>query len=604
MALSWPSILSLLTTLTISSLATSISIPTLHWTPCPSNPIFDCTTLKTPLEYANTNTNTTILHATIPLARYNATAPKSAYKGFLLTNPGGPGSSGIDFLINGAGEGISNITDGVYDIISWDPRGVGSAEPLLTCFDTIGEETEAYAAVPLAAEIEYTQFRNASYMPEYRSQIRSYDTAVGELAESCAEYNSPALYTSSAAYVVRDMAAIIDALEGKKGAKLNYWGFSYGTILGAEFIQTYPERVGRVVLDGVFDAEANAETYTSQLPNDELFVRDAIDDFARLCEQAGPETCAFSTPATAKINTNTHSNTNANATIQTRLSTLQATLHTNPITVPATNTSPSWPLTSAVFSFFLYSFLKLPPSYPIVTTALSRLETGDPTLFATLLTGATTATIPNASAPAVGSISGWPIQCIDNAPSNNTTLKEVSELILDLSLQLETPWLNADLSTLSFCRNFPNTRPLLPNLGASKLLSGETNSVLTALNMSVLIVNPEHDPTTPVTSAKRLQSWLPTSSQLLARRGPGHTSISLGSIGLVQSIREYFVNGDLTLPARSEAYEVSQMVFGKGVGVEAESSTPEGVFPSALSERERELLGSTYNLFRAFMGLP
>ncbi|KAL4866534.1 hypothetical protein BDV12DRAFT_199014 [Aspergillus spectabilis] len=108
MAARWSTCLYLLTSLT----APALGHTSLRWSPCASNPSFDCTTLTVPLEYAYPSSG---LSATIPIARYNATAPQSRRKGYLLTNPGGPGSSGIDFLLNGAGEGISNITDGTYD---------------------------------------------------------------------------------------------------------------------------------------------------------------------------------------------------------------------------------------------------------------------------------------------------------------------------------------------------------------------------------------------------------------------------------------------------------------------------------------------------------
>ncbi|KAL2839112.1 Alpha/Beta hydrolase protein [Aspergillus pseudoustus] len=555
---------------------------TLIWAPCAGNFSFDCTTLTIPLEYASPN-NGQVAH--VPLARYNATVPARERRGTLLTNPGGPGSSGIDFLLAGAGEGISTITEGHYDIISWDPRGVGSARPLLQCYTTIGEEERGAADQPLAAEIEYTQFTNASYMPEYYAALEEYDSAVGDLARECAEYNSSALYTSSAAYVVRDMAAIVDALDGEHG-KLNYWGLSYGTIYGAEFIQTFPERVGKIVFDGVFDAEANAEPYTSQLPHDELYVRDTINDFASMCTDAGPDACALST-----------SSSNATMNITARLANLQSSLFGNPVPAP----DGTWSITAGIFSFFMYSYLKLPPSWPTVASAVHALETGDAEPFATLLTGATTTSITNESAPSTGSMAGWPIQCTDNAPSNQTSLHEVARLVLGISLAEETPWLNADLSTLSFCRNFPNTRPLLPNLGARKLENEETDTILAARNSSVLIVNPLHDPTTPVSSAQRLHEWLSTSSQLVTRRGPGHTTISLGSLGLVQAIREYFVNG--TVPSTPEVHDISQIVFPGG-GDAAESVNPDPVFNGTFTEKERELLEATYVVFKAFMGLP
>ncbi|KAL4785147.1 hypothetical protein BJX76DRAFT_188746 [Aspergillus varians] len=560
------------------------TIASLQWSPCTSNTAFDCATLTVPLEYADPN-NGALAH--VPLARFNATVPKSQRKGSLLTNPGGPGSSGIDFILNGAGEGISNITGGFYDIVSWDPRGVGSARPLLQCYDTAGEEAEASDASPAAAEVEYSQFGNQSYMPSYYAALKDYDSEVGELANACAEHNSTALYTSSAAYVVRDMAAIADALDGTDKATLNYWGLSYGTIFGAEFIQTFPERVGRIVLDGVFDPEANAQPYTSQLPNDELSVRDAIDDFVTFCTQAGPDGCALS-----KAHQGNHS-----TSLTTRLATLQASLYESPIDTP----DGSFSITVGIFSFFMYSFLKLPTTWSAVASAVSALENGNASTMAGLLTDSTDATsTTNDSAPDTGSLAGWPIQCIDNAPSSHIPVSEVARLVLDISLAEQTPWLSADLAMLSFCRNFPDTRARVPNLGASKLTTMETNAVLTERNTSVLIVNALHDPSTPVTSAQRLQSWLPTSSQLVTRQGPGHTSISLASLGLVQTIRGYLLDGDI--PATTEVHDMSQVVFSPGI--ETDIVDPAPVFNGTYTPAERVLLESVYSILLAFLSLP
>ncbi|KAE8380441.1 hypothetical protein BDV26DRAFT_302872 [Aspergillus bertholletiae] len=557
------------------------ALASIQWSPCTSNPSLDCATLTVPLEYADPANGAL---AYIPLTRFNATVPGSQRKGSLLTNPGGPGSAGTDFLLNGAGAGMSNITGGFYDIVSWDPRGTGSARPLLQCFDTAGEETAASDALPAAAEIEYSQFRNQSYMPWYYAALKDYDSAIAELAEACAEHNSTALYTSSAAYVARDMAAIVDALEGTENATLNYWGFSYGTILGAEFIQTYPERVGKIIFDGVFDSAANAQPYTSQLPYDELYVRDSINDMATFCAQAGSEGCALS-EATG----------NRSASLATRLANLQASLYKAPVEV----SDGSFSITVGMFSFFMYSFLRLPSAWPAVASAVSALEEGNADPMASLLVDAA-APVTNESAPDTGSFAGWPIQCVDNAPSNHTKLPDVARLVLNVSLAEQTPWLNADLSTLSFCRNFPNTRARVPNLGASKLISMETNAILTEQETPVLIINALHDPTTPINSAVRLHRWLPTASQVAVRRGPGHTTISLASLGLVKTIRDYLLDGDL--PATMEVYDVSQEVFSSEI--DADTITPTPVFNGTYSDSERTLLESTYQIYLAFVSLP
>lgn len=560
------------------------AIAALQWSPCTSSPALDCTTLTAPLEYADPD-NGHLAH--IPLARFNATVPASQRKGHLLTNPGGPGSSGIDFLVNGAGEAISNITGGFYDIISWDPRGVGSARPLLQCFNSTGEEIEAADSVAGAANIEYSQLTNQSYMPEFYSGIQDYDAQVAPLANACAQHNSTALYTSSAAYVARDMAAIADALEGKDNATLNYWGFSYGTIFGAEFIQTFPERVGRIVFDGVFDAEANAKTYASQLPNDELFVRDAIDDLVAFCTDAGPDACALSRP---------QGSLNSSLDITARLATLQASLYESPVLVP----DGSFSIDVSTFSFFMYSFIKLPTTWPAVASAVSALETGDAGPLADLLTdGMGSGSVTNYSAPDTGSLAGWPLQCIDNAPTNHTTVPELAKLVLDISLAEKTPWLNADLATLSFCRNFPDKRAKVSNIGAGMLKSGRTDRILSARDTPVLIVNALHDPSTPVTSAQKLHSWLGSSSRLVMRRGPGHTSMSLASLGLVSAIRDYLLDGELPV---TDVHDVSQLVFD--AEIDQDTMTPDPVFNGTYTDEEMMLLQSTYEIFLAFLSLP
>ncbi|CAG8107543.1 unnamed protein product, partial [Penicillium nalgiovense] len=557
-------------------LSASTAFARLQWSPCSSNPALDCATLRVPLEYAEPQNQ---MSASIPLVRYKATVATSQRKGSLLTNPGGPGASGASFVLNGAGEAISNITGGFYDIIGWDPRGVGSAQPVLQCFASAGEEYEASSDLPSAAEVAYGQFSNQSYMPSYNAAMQEFDSKTAQLAAACASYNSTALYTSSAAYIVRDMAAIVDALDGKD-AHLNYWGLSYGTIFGVEFIQTYPERAGKIVLDGVFDATANAGTYVSQLPNDQLSVRDAINDLVSFCEQAGAAGCALSIPPA-----------NVTADITTRLANLQDSLYEHPIAL-----SQGFSITVGIFSSFMWSFSRVPTTWPLISYVVSALEQGDATPMVAIL-NATAASPPgNPSAPDTGSLAEWPLQCVDNAPSSGITLAEVAALVLNVSLSEDTPWLNADVTPLSFCRHFPDIRPRIPNLGASKL--SNANSILTQRNTTVLIVNGENDPVTPLASAERLQSQLATASRLVTRRGPGHTTVSVASLGLVKTIRNYFT--DSTLPT-STVYDLSQLIFSSAI--DAGTLAPAPVFNGTYSDAELTLLNSTYNVLLAFLSI-
>ncbi|KAJ3328389.1 hypothetical protein HDU93_001488, partial [Gonapodya sp. JEL0774] len=492
------------------------------WTSCGSH--LDCAKLTVPLEYADSASSDV---AIIPLVRYNATAP-TGRKGSLLVNPGGPGASGVGFVTAGTGASISTVTGGEYDIVGFDPRGAGGAEPRLVCFASAGEEYDFNAAFPAGVDSWIGAFSNSTETKMVANSLEAFDNASRLLAQECLKQNSTALFTSTAAYVVRDMASIVDMLDGP-GAKLNYWGFSYGTIYGVEFIQTFPQRVGRVVMDGVFDAEANAQTYASQLPNDQVSVRSAISDFAEFCFTAGPTACNF-----AGISTSAED-------IERRFDELHKVAFENPVTASGV------PITASVLSSFLWSFFTVPPTWPVVASLIAALEIGDAGPLLEVLVQSAGSAPSNRSAPATGTVSVMPfvLNCLDNAPTNLLPLSYIRDLVRLITVTENTPWIGADLGTISFCRNFPSRRPKLSNLGVSKI--AETDKALSKQNTTILIVNGAHDSTTPLASAKHLRSLLPSSSRIATRKGPGHTTISVPSLGLAKAVAMYFTTGKVAL---------------------------------------------------------
>lgn len=126
----------------------------LTWTSCGTN--LDCSTLEVALEYGDT---TSTDKASIALIRYNSTAETRL--GSLLVNPGGPGASGVDFVAAGAGEAVSVLSGGLYDVIGWDPRGVGQTTPLLECFPNASAEYEFASAFPSAPDLFLGTFSNS-----------------------------------------------------------------------------------------------------------------------------------------------------------------------------------------------------------------------------------------------------------------------------------------------------------------------------------------------------------------------------------------------------------------------------------------------------------
>lgn len=95
-------------------------------------------------------------------------------------------------------------------IIGWDSRGTGASTPILECFANASAEYEFNNAFPLAPNLWLGQFSNSSADGAVNSAIRSFDTSIAALADACVAQKLPALYTSTTAYVARDMAAIVE----------------------------------------------------------------------------------------------------------------------------------------------------------------------------------------------------------------------------------------------------------------------------------------------------------------------------------------------------------------------------------------------------------
>lgn len=203
----------------------------LVWRACGGG--FECTTLSVPLDYAAPQAR----RIDIALIRLRA-RDASARIGPLLVNPGGPGGSGIDFLRRWAALLPGQIRDR-FDVISFDPRGVGESTPLL-CHDNI----QALMALPPAPASE-----------EVWRQVQDAVRGFAELCASRAGGMLPYLGTLNAA---RDMDEIRKALGEDR---ISYLGYSYGTVLGAVYADLFPNNVRALVLDGAVDLSLDGETF-------------------------------------------------------------------------------------------------------------------------------------------------------------------------------------------------------------------------------------------------------------------------------------------------------------------------------------------------------
>lgn len=202
-------------------------LPTLEWTECGDN--LQCATLVAPLDYTDPAGESVRLTVTRHLAR----KPKQRI-GSLLVNPGGPGLD-AKFLVEAAPAMFTEDLLNRFDIVGMDPRGTGGSTPSIDCID----EYDPY----FAAEFPDT--------PEGKEQ----DIAlVKKLADACYQRSGDLLAHVSTLDVARDM----DLLRRVLGEdRISYFGFSYGSELGAAWVTMFPSSVRAAVFDGAVDPTAS-----------------------------------------------------------------------------------------------------------------------------------------------------------------------------------------------------------------------------------------------------------------------------------------------------------------------------------------------------------
>ena len=204
---------------------------TLHWHSCAGTlgqeGVPDCTMLSVPVDYAKPGGR----HISLALDMIPATAPKSQQQGILLVNPGGPGGSGLSLAVEVA-QGLSPAVAARYDIVGFDPRGVGSSVPALSC-------DPGFFSGP-----------RPNYIPASAAAEQVLINRAKTYATDCEQEFGWLLPYMTTEDVARDM----DAIRAAFGvSKINYYAFSYGTYLGQVYATLFPDRVRRMVLDSVVD---------------------------------------------------------------------------------------------------------------------------------------------------------------------------------------------------------------------------------------------------------------------------------------------------------------------------------------------------------------
>jgi pimeloyl-ACP methyl ester carboxylesterase len=223
----------------------------LEWAPCEGD--FECATLEVPLDYDDPDGRT------IDLAVLKAPAADPAQRvGSLVVNPGGPGQAGTDYAAQSGLVFGDPLLDS-FDIVGFDPRGTGDSAPV----DCLGDRA-------------LDQYVASDPEPDTAPERHQFVRLSQAMLSGCAERSGPLAAHVSTIEAARDMD-VLRAVLGE--STLSYLGASYGTALGATYAELFPERVGRLVLDGAVDLSLDfRELALGQAAGFETALRAYVED--------------------------------------------------------------------------------------------------------------------------------------------------------------------------------------------------------------------------------------------------------------------------------------------------------------------------------------
>ena len=229
----------------------------ISWGKCSDgDPRAQCATIEVPLDYSDTSAGT----ITLALKKIPA-SDGEAENGSLFTNPGGPGGSGVQAVASIASSLDSDVRAS-YDVIGFDPRGIGGSTPI-TCWseaeldEALAQASGGQLVQPDESTADPADTTNAASTEEAAQTPAGPDAAsqvaAGQLlAARCAEYSQvPEILDHMS---TNDVVHDLDLMRAAVGdERLSYLGISYGTYLGAEYLEDFPRNAGHMVLDSAMD---------------------------------------------------------------------------------------------------------------------------------------------------------------------------------------------------------------------------------------------------------------------------------------------------------------------------------------------------------------
>ncbi|KAK3362438.1 TAP-like protein-domain-containing protein [Lasiosphaeria hispida] len=525
----------------------------LAWHPCYTSPgsnsgsrlrQFDCARLNVPMDWQDPSDSLRVVLAIIrlraasfPANTTSSPSPNRAYRGPIIFNPGGPGGSGI-WALRDHGADLQAIVGDDYDIVSFDPRGVGASTPRIECWGGNARDRAVW---------ELQDVGNVDAHPGVLYDVFARAGAFSRVCEATLGEEGILRHSSTSSHA-RDM---LEIWEGMGEKKIRYWGFSYGTVLGGTFAAMYPDKVERMVNDGNVDYK---EWYCGSYIN---FLHDTdkvMDAFYEFCHQAGPLRCAFyaATPQLIRI----------------RLNTLLSTIRMTPVLIPSSPASPSGPDMPELVTYSkvkrMLSTALYQPVYRFrrVAAVLAALENGDGAPYHSY-TAPERPSLPT-FCPADDTLVP-PFNPGDPGPDEDTP--DAFPVIMCSDAQLfnesvsEFEAYALRLQEISSAAGAVQTAFRLSCVGRSVRPKWRFAGPFEAKNTSfpLLFVNNLADNVTPLVSARNNSAGF-EGSVLLMQNSYGHTSLTAASRCTAEWVRRYFREGQM--PPAGTVCEADAVPFG------------------------------------------
>ena len=444
----------------------------LSWSSCSGG---RCAWLKVPLDYASPDGET------VDIAVYMQPATdKHAVVGDLVVNPGGPGQSGIEYAAASSYVFRKALTKH-FNIVGFDPRGVGQSDPL-KCWGTAKMDS----------------FLASDPMPSTLPELRAASAELRAYGASCLRNTGALARHMSTEDVVRDMDILRAAL---RQPRLDYFGASYGTMIGATYADIFPTHVGRMVLDGAMDPKlSNYELNLTQAKGFEVALRAYLAD----CVKQG--NCVLGATV---------------ADAEHRLQQFLASTRSTPLPT----SDPKRPLTEGLAVLGIIEPLYSKESWSSLTTALTsaiRDRQGSALLaLADLYSGRTAKGYSDNSMNVL-----YNVTCLDDGES--TSAAKVASHFADFEKASPTFGKMFAVS-LASCSAWPIKSAKRPH------------AVKAAGAAPILVVGTTRDPATPLAWAEGLAKEL-ASGVLVVRDGDGHTGYNQGNVCTDRAVENYLVS--------------------------------------------------------------